>query len=528
MDADLREQMMLRRAGVVAVWAVSMVAMASSAWAANITVSSVDELRQVASSASPGDVITIAPGDYDVSSRIEVTAAGTEPQPITLRAASLGDVTIRMNTLEGFWVNAPNWHFENLDVVGVCADDSDCEHAFHIVGLADGTHISHCRVHDFNAQIKGNGTKDGTNGERVYPDDVVIEHSEFFDADPRQTSNPVTKIDVVGGRRWVVRQNFIHDADKGQGNHISYSAFLKGNSRDGLFEQNLVACEWLHHGDTRLGLSFGGGGTGPDSICEGGTCTPEHQNGVMRNNIIIDCSDVGIYLNESKNTKLYNNTVVNTMGIDARFAATTADIRNNVVTGRIKDRNGGTSTRASNWVGTMSALSPWFPDPRQADFSSATGDALTQLVDAGEALGEVSDDYCGTPRDDGAYDIGAVEYVDGTACDTTTPDHESQAGSGDAGTADAGSTDAGMADTGMADAGTADGGAGMGDTGGSTQADASSDAGAGADATRTSGSGSSSDGCACTSTSGKPAAPGVLAWLFAAVGLAGALRRRWV
>ena len=39
----------------------------------------------------------------------------------------------------------------------------------------------------------------------------------------------------------------------------------------------------------------------------------------MRNNIIVDCSDVGIYLNEGKNTKLYNNTVVNTMGIDARF-----------------------------------------------------------------------------------------------------------------------------------------------------------------------------------------------------------------
>ena len=265
---------MIRRAGVVAVWAVSMVAMASSAWAADTTVSSVDELRQALRSASPGDVITIAPGDYDVSSRIEVTAAGTDAQPITLRAASLGDVTIRMNTLEGFWVNAPHWHFENLDVVGVCANDSDCEHAFHIVGLSDGTHLSHCRLRDFNAQIKANGTTDGPNGERVYPDDVVIENSEFFDADPRQTSNPVTKIDVVGGRRWVVRQNFIHDFDKGQGNHVSYAAFLKGNSRDGLFEQNLVACEWLHHGHTRLGLSFGGGGTGPDSICEDDTCTP--------------------------------------------------------------------------------------------------------------------------------------------------------------------------------------------------------------------------------------------------------------
>lgn len=515
---------MSRTAVSSVIMAVVVLGFVSQASAADISVSSVDELRAAASSAAPGDIITIAPGQYDVSSKISVTAAGTEQAPITLRAESLGSVTVRMDTLEGFWVNAPHWHFENLEVVGVCADDSACEHAFHIVGPADGTQIRHCRLRDFNAQIKANGTNAGPNGERVWPDDVVIENSEFYDEAPRQTSNPVTKIDVVGGRRWRVRGNFLHDFDKGQGNHVSYAAFLKGNSRDGLFEQNLIACEWLHQGDVRLGLSFGGGGTGPDSICEDSTCTPEHQNGVMRNNIIVDCADVGIYLNEAQNTKLYNNTVVNTLGIHARFDATDADIRNNLVTGRIKDRNGGTSTRSSNLVVDMATLGGWFPDPEQADFSSISGDGLTQLVDAGEALALVSDDYCGTRRDDGSLDIGAVEYVDGTACDTTAPsyDEPSDPGTPDAGTDAGASADAGSPDTGSADSGTADTGNSAADAGLDATGDARGDAG-----TSTSSGQSGDEGCSCNSAAGAPAPLAKPAlWAAGLVLLVGFRRRR--
>jgi high frequency lysogenization protein len=47
----------------------------------------------------------------------------------------------------------------------------------------------------------------------------------------------------TGGRRWQLRGNFIHDHAKGEGNGVSYAAFLKGNSRDGLIERNLVICE---------------------------------------------------------------------------------------------------------------------------------------------------------------------------------------------------------------------------------------------------------------------------------------------
>ena len=246
----------------------------------------------------------------------------------------------------------------------------------------------------------------------------MIEGNEFYNSTLRITGNPVTPIDVVGGRRWVIRGNFIHDHGKGGGDGISYAAFLKGNSRDGLFERNLVMCERDHTGGIRLGLSFGGGGSGPPSICEDGTCVPEHQNGVMRNNIIVNCpQDVGMYLNNATNTKIYNNNLYNTTGIDVRFTASTADLRNNILSGAIRNRDGGTSTKAANREGlTIVQWATWFLNPAGANFSLLNG---SQIVNLGQVLVQVPDDYCGTARG-ASPDIGAVEYG-ANVCNTSLP-----------------------------------------------------------------------------------------------------------
>ena len=115
-----------------------------------------------------------------------------------MRAECPGSALIRFNALQGFHVLAQDWTFENLEIEGVCPLDSDCEHAFHVVGNAERFTLRNSRVRDFNAQIKSNGTDPGTGW--VWPDDVLIENNELYDTRARQTSNPVTKIDVVGGQ----------------------------------------------------------------------------------------------------------------------------------------------------------------------------------------------------------------------------------------------------------------------------------------------------------------------------------------
>ncbi len=400
-----------------AVAAIVALGIAGSAAALDIPVNSAIALRTAIENADPGDRILIAAGTYTFSANLVCDTIASTGQPIEVRAVQPRSVLIRFDggggIAEGFRVVATGWRFEGLDIEGACAVDTNCEHAFHLAGDADGTVIRDNRVRDFNAQIKSNGAAPNAT---AYPDDVLIERNVFYDSRARNTANPVAKIDVVGGRRWVVRANAIYDYQKLGGDTVSYAAFLKGNSRDGLFERNLVVCTRNFSGGVRLGLSFGGGGSSPNSICEEGSCTPEHQNGVMRNNLILACNDVGIYLNKAGATRIEHNTLYATTGIDVRYPESTATVRNNLVSGGIRDRNLGSSAREGNIIGISDATySTWFADPAAADFGLLDG---TAFVDAGVAAPLVTNDHCGNARDDGLRDIGAFEYDADFACDT--------------------------------------------------------------------------------------------------------------
>lgn len=290
----------------------------------------------------------LAAGSYLVESNLNVTCSGTPCAPIRLRAATAHAALLRFDTVEGLRVAASDWRFEDLSIQGECGSDDSCEHALHLLSAADRTVLRNNRVRDFNAPVKGNGEPVGPGGTYVFPDDVLIERNHFHGTRARNTANPVTMIDVVGGRRWIVRGNLIYDFQKALGDGISYAAFLKGNSRDGLFERNLVMCARNFTGGTRLGLRqrrrHGA------AVLRGRQLqyrTPERHP--ARNNLIVNCSDVGIYLNRAQDTLVDHNTLYATAGIDVRFPTSSATLRNNALTGAIRNRDGGTSTQSATW-----------------------------------------------------------------------------------------------------------------------------------------------------------------------------------
>ncbi len=407
--------------------------------------------------AQPGDVITVAPGRYELRPT-RIRRAGRPEAPIRLRAAVPGGVVLDVASTTGFKVAAPHWIFEGLEIRGRCAKHGNCEHAFHIVGAASGTVIRGNVLRDFNAPIKGNGEKG------VFPSDVLIDGNAFFNDSVRETRNPVSGFDVVGGRRWTVRHNFFADFAKSAGSRVGYAGFLKGNSSAGVYERNLVICEWRHAGGIRVGLSFGGGGTTNRAICEGGDCSRNHSDGIIRNNVIANCaSDVGIYVNRSSDIGIYNNLLFNTYGIDIRFPVSTTDIRNNIIAGGIRDRDGGRSTADANivagrsyaatlpaaaryvkrrltgqdkkypnyidagdvawakglvdgmlawggntWLGHGSnAIRALYADADGLDFRLSAPD---DVIDRGVVVAEVTDDFCGHPRKLPPHDLGPVEY----------------------------------------------------------------------------------------------------------------------
>ena len=294
-----------------------------------------DELRQALGDAAPGDVITLLPGRYPFSRPLAINRPGSAAANIVVRAEQAGTVDIELNLAEGFNISAPYWRFENLGIRGVCKVQHYCDHAFHVTGAASHFAALNNTIVDFNAHFKINGNKG------VFPDSGRIEGNTLRNDSVRATTNPVTPIDLVAASGWTIRRNLIADFIKDGGDRISYGAFAKGGGSANVFEQNVVLCESRLRGapGQRVGLSLGGGSTGKP-YCRDGKCITEQDGGIIRANLIASCSDDGIYLNNAAGSKVVHNTIVDSGGIQVRFAGTSADIEGNLVDGDIRARDG--------------------------------------------------------------------------------------------------------------------------------------------------------------------------------------------
>jgi hypothetical protein len=331
------------------VFLLAHIAITSSVNSTEIRVKPGQDLNRAIQAAGPGDVITLAPGRYEIS-RIRLENAGLPDRPITVRAAKLGEARIESRGVVGFHVRAAHWHFENLDVIGQCEREnhSNCEHAFHLTGDADGVVIKNSRLVNFNAAIKANG--DGAREGTRFPDDVLVSGTMIYNTESRQTRNPVTPIDVVGGRRWRVEDNFLADYGRADG-IASYQGFLKGNSKDAVVVGNLAICNWRHSSLGRVGLSLGGGGTTNNALCEDKNCDIEHENGAVIGNIVANCpSEPGLYINAAVNSRVSGNLLFKTTGIQLHTQFASADIHGNILNGGVRDRAGSQHTEYANEV----------------------------------------------------------------------------------------------------------------------------------------------------------------------------------
>lgn len=340
-----------------------------------VSVNSVESLLKAIKRAQPGDRIRVASGDYAFSGRsITLSRSGTVTNPITLEAEHPWQSRFEFNLLEGFWVTGSDWHFDGLQIKGTCATDDRCEHAFHIVGGASRTVIRNSRIVDFNAPIKINGSKG------AYPDGGQIFNNVIMNRRPRETKKPVVGIDGVAVNDWQVSHNLIANFRKAQGNRTSSGGFFKGGGSSNRFDNNLIICsERVMMDYIQIGLSLGNGGTS-SAACRTGRCPAEQFNSDIVGNIIANCSDVGIYLNRASGSTLTNNTLYATLGIDVRFDVSDAVIANNLLSGRIRERDGGKVTVDShNWLLPAQHLlresfDDFFRQPQQLDFSLRNDD----------------------------------------------------------------------------------------------------------------------------------------------------------
>ncbi len=345
--------------------------------------------------AQPGDVITLIPGTYRFAgSAITVARAGTRVAGIVVRAERPDTVFLEFDMKEGFAVAAPYWTFENLSIRGVCAQHSNCEHAFHVVSSASHFTARNNTITEFNAHIKINGS-DGK-----FPDDGLIENNTLSNSSIRDTDSSVTLIDLVAASRWVIRGNWISDFAKAGSDRISYGAFAKGGGAGNRFERNIVLCEQLLRGapGQRVGISLGGGGTGKE-YCRDTRCITEQDGSVIESNLILSCSDDGIYVNRSATSQIRHNTLIDTGGISVRFVESSADVVGNIVDGTLRSRDGGVLYVGDNVLTSMTRLylgshpvRGLYRDFAGHDLAWVTNPPRRQLADS------AAPDLCGSKR----------------------------------------------------------------------------------------------------------------------------------
>lgn len=290
-------------------------------------------IREALSKATAGTYIVVRPGLYPFDRNLYLGQDGTATAPITLMALQPGSVWFEFTQLDGILVNRPHWVFENLSIRGACAQQHDCEHAFHVVGRASHTTIRNNLLVDFNAHIKVNGHQ----GE--WPDHGQATWNTLLNRSPRNTDRSVTPFDLVGANHWVFAHNLVANFVKVGSNRVSYGVFMKGASEGGLITDNVVICtpNRISQPGVRIGISFGGGGTGVE-YCRNKNCTLfEHANGTIVNNTIEHCNDSGIDINRSTEIHIANNTLTNTAGIFAR-GTSVATVKNNIYSGMIGAR----------------------------------------------------------------------------------------------------------------------------------------------------------------------------------------------
>lgn len=250
---------------------------------------------------------------------------------------------------------------------------------------ADYTCISNVIFKDINQQMI-KGSSDFV--EDAHSIGGVIENCYFYFTEGVANNYYTGGIDIHKGTDWIIRNNTFRDIISPTSNLTEGAIHFWSESRNTIIENNII-----YNCDRGIMLGF-------DSS--------NHYGGIIRNNFIQTIADTGIYLCNTQDVEVYNNTVYIESGypnaIEYRFSNTEGlIIKNNLTNKSITSRNGATAVLGSNFT---KALDSWFLNSSEGDLHLVVKDE--RVINQGEDISIVSEDIDGDIRTDG-YDIGADE-----------------------------------------------------------------------------------------------------------------------
>ena len=235
--------------------------------------------------------------------------------------------------------------------------------------------------------------KGSTSAETI--DSAVIQCSLFEYTDGIGPQWYIGGLDIHKGVDWIVRDNVFMNIKSPSQAVAEHAVHFWNNSSENTVERNLIInCD--------RGIGFGLGSS-------------SNTGGIIRNNMIYNdgfalFADVGIGLETSPNTRVYNNSIFIEYpnAIEYRFEETNnVEIVNNLSNQAIKSRNGGSANLSTNII---DARPEWFEDYQTGNLRLAS-DPDESLGFGTNIYNYVIDDHDKNlrPMNDPFY-IGAHEY----------------------------------------------------------------------------------------------------------------------
>jgi hypothetical protein len=349
-----------------------------------ITVSTVAELVNAVQQANASGNLTILleDGTYTLGEMLWISGNNLT---FRSRSGNRDAVVVRGQGMYGgvsHVFNVPGDNFTVADMtIGWVAN-----HAIQIHSDADNPLVHNVRFVDTYEQLLKVSYRPG---DSTSSDNGLVEWCVFEYSAGIGPQYYIGGIDAHQAHNWIIRNNVFRHIRSPEADLAEHAIHFWSESSNTLVEHNIIInCD--------RGIGFGLGDQG-------------HVGGMIRNNMVYTSRDVGIGLENSRNTAVYNNSVYTENygnSIEYRFSGTqNVSIINNLTNAQIASREGGTGRIETN---VTNARASWFVDAGNGNLRLSTAEST--VVDQGQPLADVIQDIDCEVRPKGtAYDIGADE-----------------------------------------------------------------------------------------------------------------------
>ncbi len=376
---------------------VILLALPCAAFAqSTVEVSTASQLQTAVNNANNGGgnvIISVADGTYSLSDTLYVNAPNVT---IKGKSGNRSSVVIQGDAMTSTAAigNVIRVAASNFKLDGVTLQRAGW-HAIQVVGEnnADAPIIQNCILRDTYEQLIK-----VTKSDTAVSDNGIVQNCLFEYSAGKAPNYYTGGIDAHGAKGWTITGNTFRGIASPGGSISEFGVHFWDGSANNTTERNLII-------DCDRGIGYGLQGF------------VQNSGGVIRNNMIYHSNDgapfadVGIALENSANTQVYNNTVYFANGMtwtmEYRFSTTTGAVFTNNLTNKpIQLRDGGSATLKTN---VTSSQSSWFKNAGTGDLHLAS--RVANVVDVGSAVTGLTNDFDGDARGtDSGIDIGADEF----------------------------------------------------------------------------------------------------------------------